>query len=89
MVKNFLSEVTILNPKTNLPHLTVLFAGNASLRWLNNVGSAYLVQVSLILIGQQGWGHFSGIGLAFDWLEDFANCRPTPEKYNKYSANHS
>ncbi len=27
---------------------------NASLRWLNNVVGVYLVQVSLLLIGQQG-----------------------------------
>ena len=27
---------------------------NVSLRWLNNVSGVYLVQVSLLLIGQQG-----------------------------------
>ncbi len=27
---------------------------NGSLRWLNNVVGVYLVQVSLLLIGQQG-----------------------------------
>jgi hypothetical protein len=32
----------------------VLVAVNASLRWLNNVVGMYLVQVSLLLIGQQG-----------------------------------
>jgi hypothetical protein len=31
---------------------------NASLRWLNNVSGVYFVQVSLLLIGQQGLGHF-------------------------------
>jgi hypothetical protein len=31
---------------------------NVSLRWLNNVSGVYLVQVSLLLIGQQGLGHF-------------------------------
>jgi hypothetical protein len=33
-------------------------AVNRSLRWLNNVSGVYLVQVSLLLIGQQGLGHF-------------------------------
>jgi hypothetical protein len=36
----------------------VFFPVNVSLRWLNNVTGVYLVQVSLLLIGQQGWGHF-------------------------------
>jgi hypothetical protein len=31
---------------------------NASLRWLNNVSGMYLVQISLLLIGQQGLGNF-------------------------------
>jgi hypothetical protein len=37
---------------------SVFLAVNASLRWLNNVSGVYLVQVSLLLIGQQGLGHF-------------------------------
>jgi hypothetical protein len=28
------------------------------MRWLNNVNGVYLVQVSLFLIDQQGFGHF-------------------------------
>ena len=32
-------------------------AVNASLCWLNNVSGVYLIQVSLLLIGQQGLGH--------------------------------
>ena len=36
----------------------VYLAVNASSRWLNNVRGVYLVQVSLLLIGQQGLGHF-------------------------------
>jgi hypothetical protein len=28
------------------------------LRWLNNVTGVFLVEVSLLLIGQQGLGHF-------------------------------
>jgi hypothetical protein len=39
--------------------------GNASLRWLNNVVGVYLIQVSLILIGQQG-------------LVDLFTYRPSP-----------
>jgi hypothetical protein len=37
-------------------------AVNASLRWLFNVVGVYLVQVSLLLIVQQGLGVSSGIG---------------------------
>ncbi len=33
-------------------------AVNGRLCWLNNVTGVYLVQVSLILIGQQSLGHF-------------------------------
>jgi hypothetical protein len=36
----------------------VFLAVNASLRWLNNVSGVYFVQVSLLLIGQQGLRHF-------------------------------
>jgi hypothetical protein len=36
----------------------VYLAVNASSRWLNNVRGVYLVQVSLLLIGQQGLGDF-------------------------------
>jgi hypothetical protein len=36
---------------------SVFLAVNASLRWLNVVG-VYKVQVSLLLIGQQGLGNF-------------------------------
>jgi hypothetical protein len=31
---------------------------NASLRWFNNIVSMYFVEVSLLLIGHQGLGHF-------------------------------
>jgi hypothetical protein len=44
---------------------SVFFTVNASLCWLNNVVGVYLVQVSLLLIGQQGLGHFFGIGPCF------------------------
>jgi hypothetical protein len=37
---------------------SVFLAVNASLRWLNNGGDVYLIQVSLLLIGQKGLGHF-------------------------------
>jgi hypothetical protein len=36
-----------------------------SLRWLYNVISVYLVQVSLLLIGQQGWDISPGTGHCF------------------------
>ncbi len=36
----------------------VFFAVNASLHWLNNVSGVYLVQASLLLMGQQGSGPF-------------------------------
>jgi hypothetical protein len=63
---------------------------NASLRWLNNVTGVYLVQVSLLLIGQQGLGHFFRIlVLASHWLEDCANFTPTPKENDQYSANYS
>jgi hypothetical protein len=35
------------------------------MHWLNNVRGVYLVQVSLLLIDQQGLGHFLGIGPCF------------------------
>jgi hypothetical protein len=37
---------------------SLFLAFNASLHWLNNVSGVYLVQVSLLLIGQQGLGDF-------------------------------
>ncbi len=36
----------------------VFLAVNASLRWVNNVNGVYIVQVSLLLIGQQCLEHF-------------------------------
>ncbi len=36
----------------------VFLAVNASLRWLNNFSGVYFIQVSLLLIGLQGLGHF-------------------------------
>jgi hypothetical protein len=49
----------------------------------------YLVQVSLLLIGQQGLGHFLQVSArASHWLEEFENCTLTPEENEKYSANH-
>ncbi len=37
---------------------SVFLEVNVSLRWLTNVSSLYLVQVFLLLIGQQGLGDF-------------------------------
>jgi hypothetical protein len=62
----------------------------ASLRWLNNVSGMYLVQVSLLLIGQQDFGRFLQVSaLSSHWLADYANFTLTPRKNNKYSANYS
>jgi hypothetical protein len=44
---------------------SLFLAVNASLRWLNNVNGVYLVQVSLVLINQQGFFISSGIGPCF------------------------
>jgi hypothetical protein len=44
---------------------SVFLAVNVRLRWLNNVSGVYLVQISLILIGQQVWDISSGIGPCF------------------------
>ncbi len=37
---------------------SILLSVNASLCWLNNVSGVYIVQVSLLLIGQQSLGDF-------------------------------
>jgi len=55
----------------------VFLAVHVSLRWLNNFSGVYLVQVSLLLISQQG---LAG-GLCKLYV--------TPEENYKYSANHS
>jgi hypothetical protein len=44
---------------------SVFLAVNVSLDWLNNVVGMYLVQISLLLNGQQGWEISSGISLCF------------------------
>ena len=48
---------------------SVFLAVNASLRWFTNVVGMYLVQVFLLLIGQQGLGDFFRYRplLPFDW----------------------
>jgi hypothetical protein len=33
--------------------------------------------------------YWSAAALASNWLEDYANCTPTPEENGKYSAYHS
>jgi hypothetical protein len=60
---------------------------NAILRWINNVVGVYLVQVSLLLIGQQGMAHLFRYRplLPFGWkIEQI--LMPTPEENNQYSA---
>jgi hypothetical protein len=47
----FLGASMIFNAKS------VFLVVNASLRWLNNVRGVYLIQVSLLLIGQHVWRH--------------------------------
>jgi hypothetical protein len=49
----------------------------------------YLVQVSLIFIGQQGLGHSSGIGTCFPLAGGLCKLygMPTPEENDKYIAN--
>jgi hypothetical protein len=50
----------------------------------------FLVKVSLLLIGQQGFGTFLQVSaLDSHWLEDCANSTPTPEEHNQYSASYS
>ncbi len=64
----------------------------ASLCWLSNISSVYLVLISLLLIGQQGSGTFLSVSaLSSHWLEEFAICTLTLEENDKiqYSANHS
>jgi hypothetical protein len=51
-VLNFLGAPMLYNAKS------MYLAVNASLHWLINVSGVYLVQVSLLLIGQRGLGHF-------------------------------
>jgi hypothetical protein len=47
---------------------------------LNNVSVVYLVQVSVLPIGQQGFGTFLQVSaLVSNWLEDCAKFMPTPE----------
>jgi hypothetical protein len=68
----------------------VFLAVNACLRWHINVSSVYLIQVSLLLIGQQILVDFFRYRpFASHWLEDCANFTPTPEENDQYSANHS
>ncbi len=46
--------LNLLGAPMILKRRSVFLAVNASLHWLNNVLGVYLVQVSLLLIGQQG-----------------------------------
>jgi hypothetical protein len=51
-VLNFLGASMLYKRKS------MYLAVNASLHWLINVSGVYLVQVSLLLIGQRGLGHY-------------------------------
>jgi hypothetical protein len=68
---------------------SVFLTANESLRWLNNVSGVFLVQVSLLLIGSRVWDISSGIYPCFLLAGELANCTPTPEENDKYSANQS
>jgi hypothetical protein len=64
---------------------SVFLMAKASLCWINNVSGVYLVQVSLLFIGQQGLGHF------FKYrplLPIGRSTALTPEENDKKSANH-
>jgi hypothetical protein len=69
---------------------SAFLAVNASLRYLNNVGGVYLVQVSLLFIGQQGLGYSFRYrpSLPIGWriVQLFT---PTQDENDQYSANHS
>jgi hypothetical protein len=70
----------------------VYFVVNASLHRRNNLSGVYLVLSPGFLDSywSAGFGTFLQVSdLASHWLKDCANCTPTPEKNNKYSANHS
>ncbi len=62
---------------------------NATLQWLNNVRGIYLVQLSLLFIGQDGLGQFFRYRplLPIGWriVEIYANA----EGNDQYNANHS
>jgi hypothetical protein len=66
---------------------SVFLSGNVSLLWLDNVCGVYLVQVSLLLIDQQGLRDF--FRFRPYWLEDCANFTPTPEESALYSNSYS
>jgi hypothetical protein len=61
----------------------VFLAVNESLCWLKNDVGEYLVQISLLLIGQQGLGYFvlAGISPCFPFagglLKFYANAQPS------------
>jgi hypothetical protein len=69
---------------------TFFLAVNASMRWLNNVSGMDLIQISLLLIGQQGLvDFFSYRPFPSHWLEDCANFMPMLEENDQYGTNHS
>jgi hypothetical protein len=62
---------------------------NATLHWLNNVRGIYLVQLSLLFIGQDGLGQFFRyrplLPIVWRIVEIYANA----EGDDQYNANHS
>ncbi len=65
---------------------SVFFAINASLLWLNNDVGVYLVQVSLLLIGQQGLGISAGIGPCFLLAEGLCKFYANAGGNNRFRA---
>jgi hypothetical protein len=61
----------------------------AQLAWLDNVSGVPRAHFSLLLIGQQGLGHFfQAPALDSHWLKDFADGTPTAER-NDHPGNKS
>jgi hypothetical protein len=60
------------------------------LRWLNNVSGVYLIEVFLLLIGQQGFFRFHQVlALASHWWRIVQILYANAEQNDQYSANHS
>ncbi len=72
--------------------ITLFLAVNALLRWLNNVSCVYSVQVSLILFGQQGLGHFfryrHWLPIGWRTMQIVRRRRRKMTKYRATPANH-
>jgi hypothetical protein len=79
--KLFTSTNDFITQKVYFPRLMRVCVGLTML-----VACTYS-RFSCFLASQQGFGHFLSIALASHWPKDLANCTPTPEENDKYSAN--